>query len=165
METDMTEYQIQPHTRRCHASGRELKAGERFYSVLLDEGGKLVRYDYGGEAWAGPPTQAFSFWTGRVPAESAFGLRQVDDQVLLDYFERLDADEGVPRTKSRYVVALLLMRRRKLKFEEAVMEGGQEMLVLRCAETQKQYRVLNPRLTDEELAAVQDEVFGLLGWH
>jgi len=158
----MTEYQIQPPTRRCHASGRELKPGERFYSVLLDEGGKLVRYDYGDEAWAGPPTKAFGFWSGRVPVESGPGWRHLDDDVLLDYFERLDTDAGVSRARSRYVVALLLMRRRKLKFEEAVMEQGQEILVLRCVQAQKKYRVPNPRLTEEEMAAVQEEVHELL---
>jgi hypothetical protein len=161
----MTEYQIQPPTRRCHATGRELRAGERFYSVLLDEGGKLVRYDYGGESWVGAPTKAFGFWSGRVPAESGPGSRHLDDDVLLDYFERLDADEGVPRVKSRYVVALLLMRRRKLKFEEAVMEDGQEILLLRCVQSQQRYRVLNPRLTEEEMKTVQEEVHELLGWH
>ena len=64
----MTEYQIQPNTRRCAVSGRELKPGERYFSVLLDEAGKFVRKDYGAEAWQGPPADAFSFWAGRVPA-------------------------------------------------------------------------------------------------
>jgi len=160
----MTEYQIQPHTRRCHASGRALRPGERFFSVLLEEGGKLVRYDYAGEAWAGPPPKAYSFWSGNVPAESSSGPFHVDDDLLLDYFLRLDSESESGRLNFRYVVALLLMRRRKLKFEEAVMEYGQEILVLRCTQSDNQYRVPNPRLTEEEIGTVQAEVFKLLGW-
>ena len=40
----------------------------------------------------------------------------------------------------------------------------QEILVLRCARTKAQYRVVNPRLTEEAMAAVQEEVFKVLGW-
>jgi hypothetical protein len=46
----MTEYQIQPLTRRCASSGRELQPGERFFTVLRDEGGQFVRQDYSAEA-------------------------------------------------------------------------------------------------------------------
>jgi hypothetical protein len=160
----MTDYQIQPHTRRCHATGRVLRPGERYYSVLVDESGKLIRHDYAGEAWTGPPQMVFGFWTGKVPPENSSGLPGVDDDMLLDYFLRLSAEADSSRTSVRYVVALLLMRRRKLKFDEAVMEDGQEILVLRCTQTEEKYRVPNPRLTEEELNSVQDEVFKLLGW-
>ena len=64
----------------------------------------------------------------------------------------------------RYVVALLLMRRRRLKFEEAFQESGQEVLRLRCVRTRAQYDVVNPRLTEAEMTAVQEEVFKVLGW-
>ncbi len=61
----MTDYQIQPNTRRCVATGRELPPGTKFYSVLLEQDGKLVRQDFSSEAWQGPPPGAFSFWAGR----------------------------------------------------------------------------------------------------
>ena len=62
------------------------------------------------------------------------------------------------------IVALLLMRRKRFKFEEARTEGDQEVLCLRCVRTRTRHEVVHPRLTDEELAAVQDEVFKVLGW-
>ena len=62
------------------------------------------------------------------------------------------------------VVALLLMRRKRLRFEEAVKESGQEWLSLRCTRTGARYRVLNPGLSEEETVAVQEEVFLALGW-
>ena len=86
----MTEYQIQPNTRRCSVSGRELKPGERYYSVLLDEAGKFVRRDYAAEAWQGPPADAFSFWAGRVPAAGDRKRPPIDDDMLLDCFQRLE---------------------------------------------------------------------------
>jgi hypothetical protein len=113
----MIDYQIQPSTRRCSVTGRELKAGERYYSVLLDEGGQLVRRDYSREAWQGPPAAAFSFWQGKVHASSAPRRPPIDDELLLDCFRRLEGETEPGRVSFRYVLALLLVRRRRRAHE------------------------------------------------
>jgi len=160
----MTDYQIEGHTRRCAATGRELRPGERYYSVLLDTGGKFVRQDYAGEAWQGPPAGAFSFWAGKVPAKDETRRPRIDDELLSDCFVRLEGETDPGRVNFRYVLALLLMRGKRLKFEEVRTEAGQEFLHLRCSRTRTLHRVVNPQLTEEEMAAVQEEVFKVLGW-
>src|SRR5438309_5676323 len=99
----MTEYQIEANTRRCAASGRQLQPGEKYFSVLLDEGGKFQRRDYGADAWQGPPEGAFSFWAGRIPAENDTGRPKIDDEMLLDCFHRLEANEDPARVNFRYI--------------------------------------------------------------
>jgi hypothetical protein len=160
----MTEYQIQEHTRCCATTGRALQAGERFYTALLEEGGKFIRKDYSCEAWQGPPEGTFSFWSGRVPARDENRRPRIDDDLLVDCFQRLEGQTEPGRLNFRYVVALLLMRRKRFKFEEVRTEGGQEVLYLRCTRTRAQYQAVNPRLTEAAMAAVQDEVFKVLGW-
>jgi hypothetical protein len=160
----MTDYQIQSNTRRCAATGRELRAGEKYYTVLLDEAGRFVRHDYAPEAWQGAPAQAFSFWQGTVPAEDQRRRPRIDDDLLFDCLERLEHDTEPGRVRFRYVVALLLMRRKRLKFEEVHAEAGQEILKLRSVKTGNLFEVVNPRLSEDEMVAVQDEVFKVLGW-
>jgi hypothetical protein len=160
----MLDYQIQPNTRRCSATGRELQPGERYYSVLLDEDGKFVRRDYGAESWQGPPPGAFSFWAGRVPTADAKKRPPIDDDLLLDCFTRLEGESDPRRVSFRFVLALLLMRRKRLKLEGAAAEGGDEVLTMRCTRGGATHRVVNPRLTDEQIAEVQEEVFQVLGW-
>jgi hypothetical protein len=160
----MTEYQIQANTRRCFATGRELQPGEKFYSVLFDEGGQFRRQDYSSEAWPGPPQGAFSFWTGKVQPSDGPPRPKFDDDLLLDCFCRLEGQTQADRVNFRYVLALLLMRRKRLKFEEAKVSDDVETLWLRCPRTRTQYQVVNPRLTESEMAAVQEEVFKVLGW-
>jgi hypothetical protein len=160
----MIDYQIQANTRRCAASGRELRPGERFYSVLLDEGGSFVRRDYGSEAWQGPPEGAFSFWAGRVPPPETSRRPRIDDDLLMDCFQRLDGQGDPGKVNFRYIVALLLLRRKRLKFDEVRLRDGQETLWVHCARTGTAYEVVNPRLNDEELGTVQEEVFRVLGW-
>jgi hypothetical protein len=160
----MTDYQIQPNTRRCAATGKELQPGSKFYTVLLDQGGKFVRQDYSGEAWQGPPEGAFSFWAGRVPPPEAGRRPRINDELLLDCFNRLQGETEPGRVSFRYVIALLLMRRKRLKFDRVQADGGREVLHLRCPRTGAAHEVINPRLTEDEMVAVQDEVFRVLGW-
>lgn len=160
----MFDYQIQENTRRCTVTGKELKPGERFYSVLIDEGNAFVRRDFSGDAWQGPPEGTFSFWSGRVPEPSAGRKLRIDDDLLVDCFQRLEGQTDPGRINFRYVVALLLMRRKRFKFEEVRTLGGQELLCLRCTRTKAQYQVVNPRLTEAEMSAVQEEVFKVLSW-
>jgi hypothetical protein len=160
----MIDYEIQANTRRCALTGRDLKPGEKFFSVLLDEGGKFERRDYSTEAWHGAPPGAFSFWTGRIPAEGENRRPPIDDEMLLECFGRLEGAAEPDRINFRYVLALLLMRRKRLKFDETRMEGEHEILLLRCVRTGTQHRVVNPRLIEAEMSAVQEEVFKVLGW-
>ncbi len=160
----MIDYEIQANTRRCALSGRDLKPGEKFYSVLLEDHGRLERRDYSSEAWQGPPAGAFGFWTGRIPASGETRRLPIDDEMLVDCFTRLEGAIEADRINFRYVLALLLMRRKRLKFEETLLDGEHEILLLRDARSGHQYRVINPRLIETEMSAVQDEVFKVLGW-
>jgi hypothetical protein len=158
------DYQIQPSTRHCSVTGRELRPGERYYSVLLEEAGKFVRRDFSIEAWQGAPQGAFSFWMGRLAPPQSKRRPPIDDEMLMECFERLEGQLEPSRVRFRYVIGLLLMRRRRLRFEQTQQDGSQEVLCLRCTRTGARHAVVNPGLTDEELATVQEDVFQALGW-
>ncbi len=160
----MTEYQIQPNTRRCAGSGRDLTPGETFFSVLIDEGDHFLRKDYSREAWQGPPADAFCFWSGKVPAPDDDHRPRFDDELLVDCFHRLEGEREPRKISFRYVVALLLMRRKRLKFDRTKTEGGQEIICLRCGKTGATYQVINPRLAESDLTNAQEDVFEALGW-
>jgi hypothetical protein len=160
----MIEYRIQAHTRRCCLTGRELRPGEKFFTALLEENDQFVRKDYSAEAWQGPPEGCFSFWAGRVPRQGEQQRPQIDDELLLDCFDRLEGQDEPRKVNFRYVVALLLMRRKRFKFTDARLVGGQEILVVANPRDKKKYDVVNPHLSEEEIAVVQEEVFKVLGW-
>jgi hypothetical protein len=160
----MSDYQIQPPTKRCVMTGQELPPGTRYFSVLLEQDGKLVRQDYSAEAWQGPPAGAFSFWAGRVPELEQAKKVVIDDEMLLECFQRLEGPQEPGKVNFRYVLALLLMRRKRLKFDQVKTESAQEVLRLRCVRTGTSYDVVNPRLTEAEMTEVQEEVFKVLDW-
>lgn len=160
----MTDYQIQNNTRRCTISGRELQPGEKYFSVLFDEQGTFVRRDYSAECWSGPPEGAYSFWSGKLPQEQGARRAPIDDEMLFECLRRMDGETEPAKIKFRYVLALLLMRRKKLKLVEAHREGDHDVLTLQSPQRGERVTVIDPQLSDEEMNAVQDEVFEVLGW-
>lgn len=84
---------------------------------------------------------------------------------LLDCFDRLKGSADPDGLNFRYVATLLLMRRKRFKFEDAVRdEQARDVLIVRDVRGGAIHHVVDPRLTDEQIAAVQTEVFRVLGW-
>lgn len=160
----MTDYQIQASSRRCSVTGRELSPGEPYYSALMDESGTLVRKDFSEQAWQGPPLAAFSFWKSRVPTRQTSRRPPMDDELLVECFHRLEGEPEPNKLSFRYVLALLLIRRKRMRLEDTQKDGRHEVLVVRCLRTGARVQVIDPGLSDDELDAVQDDVFRVLGW-
>jgi len=159
----MASYQIQSSSLRCSRTGRALEPGEKFYSVLFDRDGTWVREDISLEAWQGPPADAFSFWLCKAPAKDQPRKVIYDDGMLLECFDRLAQEHDPAKIRFRYVLALLLVRRKRLRLVDAERVGGREVLILEDPRRRVRYRVPHPGLSEGELAEVENEVVQLLG--
>jgi hypothetical protein len=159
----IVEYEIEGNTRRCAATGRELQPGETVFTALVDENTKLVRLDFAAESWQGPPPNVFGFWVGQVPPMET-RRPSIDDEALFDFFQKLDERGDSPRSKIRYAVALLLLRRKRLRLEGAEFQGGGEILTMQCAKTRARFQVFKSEMSDEEMKSVQKELDELLQW-
>jgi hypothetical protein len=117
----LLDFEVQRCTRRCAATDRSLEAGDECYSVLEVSGADVIRKDYCREAWNGPPESAFGWWKSRIPEPTARKIKLAPNEVLLELFDQL-ADQP-EQQDLRYVLALLLIRRRVLRIE--VMPSGE----------------------------------------
>jgi hypothetical protein len=157
----MLDYEIQRCSRRCSATERELKDGETCYSVLVAEGGQVVRRDYSAEAWQGPPEDAVGWWKSTVVDPNAGRPHWAPNDVMLSYFERLMEDPAAE--DARYVLALLLVRRRVLRVEAHEQDhAGRATLVLHSSRGECDYRVAEMLPTPERAAAIQQQLAELL---
>jgi hypothetical protein len=156
-----TEYEQLRATRKCAASGRELRAGETVYSVLLADGGKLVRNDYAAEAWHGAPENAVGWWKSTLGQHDKPRLHWAPNDVMLDLLDQLAADPA--QADMRYVLALVLVRRRVCRLEESEQdEHGREQLVLFCPRREQQYRVPVSAPDGNRVQEIQDELARVL---
>lgn len=160
----MAEFDIAAPARTCAASGRELRPGDRVVSVLREDDGRFARSDFAEDAWQGPPPEAIAWWHGRIPDSKKPAKPTFNEEVLLDLFRHLSEAADPQRVNFRYVTALLLMRRKRLKFDDLHKSDGRDMLLVRDARTGQRFEVLDPRLDEDAIAGVQDELFAALGW-
>jgi len=159
----VTQYDIAAPTRICAATGKELKPGDAFFAVLLEVAGKFVRKDFAVGSQVQEPG-AIASWTGKIPANDKPHKPVFNDELLIEWFDHLGRSGDANRLNIRYVVALLLMRRKRLKFEDLKRSKDGDTMILRDARTGTRHEIADPRLTETEIAAVQDEVFQALGW-
>lgn len=158
----LMQYDIAQAGRRCARTGRELQAGERHMVVLFERHDKLVREDVSLEAWQTPGTDAFAWWQTTVPASGQQPRLLLDDGLVYDCFLRLEGDAEEQKVNFRYVLALWLLRKRKLKFEEVQQEQGKDWLLLREAKVKRIHKVLDPHLNEDAIGQVQQEVEAML---
>ena len=155
------DYQIQRCTRCCAATGRELAPGEDFYSVLIAEGADLKRCDYSVDAWDGPPDGVIGWWKSQMPSPSSRRMHWAPNDVMLHFFEQLQSQSD--KEDMRYVLALLLVRRRVMRVEERERdEEGREVLVLYCPRRETTYKVAAVTPHDPRIEEIQEELAKLL---
>ena len=152
-------------TRRCAATGRELLPGEPFVAALTPAPGGYSRADFAADAWRGPPEGCVAHWPGTVPASHAAKQPTYPEATLADWFAHLSGDPDPAKANVRYVVALLLMRKKRLKFEDSKPGPGGATLLLRDAKTGSRHEVVDPKLSADELAGVEAEIGRVLGWN
>ncbi len=115
----------------------------------------------------------FSFWKTIVPESEKKPKVFVDDSVLIDLFNRLADRDELMDLRFRFVLALLLMRKRLLKYESTT--ALPEQLHSKFGHlnpvpevwnmTQRggvAVVVLNPHLTAEQIGEVSQQLSGIL---
>ena len=107
---------MQNFTRCCTTTGREFTPGQWYYSALVSEGAELKRYDYSIDAWQGPPPGTIGHWKSQVPDKTNRGKHRAPNDVILHFFDELAQQPD--KQDMRYVLTLLLIRRRVFKLEE-----------------------------------------------
>ncbi|MBL4810574.1 MAG: hypothetical protein JKY43_11020 [Phycisphaerales bacterium] len=171
MSSSASPYEISRSQETCAGSGREFAVGEEHIAALLETAGEtaLSRVLYSMEAWeAGAefPDGAtlFGFWKRRVPEPGESKKTPlVSDDEIFDLFEQLgDATQG-KQIGFRYLLALMLMRKKKIELERALPadDDGPARLVVR----QKIkggggpiFEVVDPKMDDEAIGGAIEEL-------
>jgi len=163
------QYQIARPTGRCAATEQPIEPGMVYMATLSedpeDEG--FIRLDYSLEAWeAGSrPDQLFSYWKNTAPEPNSQAKPIVDDAVVLDIFERLAEDQRPPRIAFRFVLALILMRKRQLKFMGRSTQNDGEIWLMQprgAPEDLPPIEVVNPHLADDDILEITAQLSEIL---
>lgn len=151
------QYNVQRPHGVCQVTGRTIEEGESFYTVLMEDGESFRRLDYGMDSWSGPPDGAYCYFKTHMPHKTARKRTLVDDMMLRAFFERLKDEKDPIRVQFRFVLALILMRKRLLRYE-GMERKAQETWTMRFAGEDKRHHVVNPHLSEEEIESVSKQL-------
>jgi hypothetical protein len=149
------DYHFKPIGKTCAATGKELVPGTVCYSVLVDEGSEPVRRDYSEEGWSGPPEGTIGQWQCVVPAAEDAKPKPLDTDALMTYFEQLSEELNPAQEKLRYVLAWLLIQKRRLRQDGTRRDGDIEYLQLVSTGGEGSFEVREQQLTDDEIDQLQ----------
>ena len=158
----MEQWEVQRSSGVCSLCQNALEPFQTYYAALIDHESSFVRQDFCAHCWEKQKARSYSFWQTRVPEPNQKRSLFVDDTVLMNFFERL-ADETEPlRVNFRFVLMLILMRKRILKYMNTIQENGNEIWQMRQVGTDTKHSVVNPHLDEEKIQQVSEELGAIL---
>lgn len=157
------DFELRGGVRRCAHSERVLRPADHYFSILREEKEQLLREDYAAEVWQGPPDEAFAWWESR-PNGADKPRSMAPNDVLLKLFDQW-ADEP-DQAQARFVLTLLLVRRRVMRIEGAKTITGTDAnpsaLRVYCPRRDATYDITEQMPDAERAAEIQQMLTSLL---
>lgn len=158
------DWPLSKNQKLCSMCGERFEEERAFFSALNGERELFARNDFCRSCWENLRQKPFfSFWKTRLRARKPSpGGPKMDLHVLLDYFEELSNPETERDKAFRFVLSLLLWRRKALKLARVERGGGREVMLFHYGSAEGPVAVEIPDLSEEQIAGVADQLKELL---
>ena len=153
------DFNVRPIGKSCAQSGKLFQPGETCWSVLLEQDGKLVRQDLSADVWQGPPEGAIGHWKCIIPEGSESSRLKLDADSLFDYFLQLNDSPNSIQQQYRYVLGLLLLRKRRLILEEVHYDEDRPVMRLVGSGGEGPFDVPEEELSEDQIQRLQHQLF------
>ena len=158
-----TGYEVGRPGGKCVVTGRQIQPDEKFMAALRETPAGFERLDVSLEAWPEfDKAGVLGFWQTTMPRPEAKKKLFVDDEVLCGLFERLAETTESSKLNFRFVLGLILMRKRMLIYETSRYEGENEIWSVRFKGRDDRLDLLNPRLDEQQVAEVSQQLGEIL---
>jgi hypothetical protein len=158
----MADWEINKPLGQCCGSGRKIESGEEYYGALVETEQGLQRRDFSSEYWEREKPSAYCFWKTKLAAPNEKKQLLVSDDMLMAFFERLAPETDPEKVSFRFVLALVLMRKRRLKYDATKMDGDREIWCLRIPGDKDPVEVVNPHLAEEQVETLTSQIGQIL---
>ena len=159
------DWTIQHRAERCAVSGEPFQDGDFFYTLLFDERGEFRREDISEAAFKArnENIQPYSFWHSKFELPVVVP-ETLGKQTAEDLLRRYMAESSPELSNARYILAVMLERKKLLKeIETRRGEDGSQLRIYEHTKTGEVFIVPDPQLRMDQIADVQTQVAGLLG--
>ena len=158
----MGEWDINKPLGQCHGSGKRIEYGEEYFGALVETREGLQRRDFCADYWESRKPEVFCHWKTRLPQPGQKKQIFVDDDMLMAFFDRLERESEQEKIDFRFVLALILMRKRRLKYEGTRVENESEIWRLRITGDKQTVEVMNPHLDEQQIEQLSSQIGEIL---
>jgi len=158
----MAEWEISKSLGQCFGTQEVFVVGQEYYAALVETDEGLVRRDYSEEYWESEKPDVYCFWKTKMPDLEQKKKLFVSDEMLMTFFERLAEETEQEKINFRFVLTLVLMRKRKLKYDSSANVDGQEVWTLRITGEGRTVEVVNPNLTEDQIEELSSQMGQIL---
>jgi len=159
------EWEIKGRSHCCTATGHAFADGEYFYTLLHLERGQFRREDLCEEAFRQRDQKkpAYSLWRTKFETPPPLPPEPLGKQTAESLLRKYMAEPGEELANVRFILALMLERKRILKpVEVREEEDGKRLHLYLHAKTGELFLIPDPQLHLDQIETVQTEVAGLL---
>ncbi len=158
----MAEWEIKKTLGQCCETGRAFAVDEEYYAALVEGPEGLERRDYCMEYWQEHRPAVYCFWKTRMPNPERKKQLFINDEMLLAFFDRLASETEPEKINFRFVLMLILMRKKKLKYDSSRQDDGQEVWTVRVTGQDRTEDVINPKLTEDQIEQLSAQMSQIL---
>lgn len=158
----MADWQINKTLGQCTGCGREFEIGEEYFAALVEGEEGLQRQDFSAEYWNDAKPPVYCFWKTKMPNPEQKKKVFIDDEMLMTFFDRLAGETEQEKINFRFVLTLILMRKRKLKYDGCKIENGKEVWTLKVTGQDRFEKVINPHLTEDQIEGLTSQMGQIL---
>jgi hypothetical protein len=158
----MADWEIHKPQGTCAGSGNKIEPEQEYIASLIETPEGMQRKDYCVEYWNENKPQVYCYWKSVMPKPDQKKKLFIDDAMLMSFFERLATETDEEKLSFRFVLALILMRKRLLKYESSKNDNGNETCVLKVAGRDQTAEVINPHLTEDKIEQLSAQLGQIL---
>ena|SRR5579871_161982 len=160
----MTEWDIQSRGDACAACQRAFVDKESYHTLLGLDGAGYVRRDLCAACFSTAVRDGvISYWQGEYKLPPSPAPEPIQKETAETLLRKLVESSETSHAATRYILAVMLERKRILKHRDTVHEdSGGEILVYEHARTGESFTIPDPHLRLDQLVQVQEEVAALL---
>jgi len=161
----MTDWDIQSRASACTTCQEPFADKQTYHTLLSMTAAGYQRRDLCTECYIVAPREGvLSYWQGEYkmppPPPPEAIERNTAESLLRKLVESTDPNHAA----ARYILAVMLERKRILKHRDTTHEAdGKELLVYEHAQTGESFTIPDPKLRLDQLAEIQQQVVDLLG--
>jgi len=147
----------------CSMTQHPIAPGEKFMAALRETPAGFERLDISLSAWPQfDRKDVIGYWQTVMPKHEQKKKVFVDDQVLCEIFERLAETIEAAKLNFRFVLGLILMRKRMIVYEDTRMDGEKEIWQVRFRGRDDKLDLVNPKLDEQQVMEVSQQLSEIL---